>query len=344
MRSVFGFLALLGALVIELFATMQLVIHPSMGLQHLLALLGLHIFASALVGEGLKFRFPADHPGALGAWRTGFFVVFMLPIFGVILGAILIARPPRVAMVLEDEFLSPMEYRKQQAEAQLAAEAALGHVEADVEIVADALKDEDKAKRLGAVEALREIADKKAVELLGQSLNNTIFEVRFHAVEALAGINQQFSKRIGKANLEIERDPTPERHLTLGEVYYEYASLEMEEDSIQQHLYRKASHAYKIFLDANPQRTDILFKAAICLENLGELPQALSAYKAVLAANPRDLDANVGIARLHYGAGNFQQLRETCRMILDMKLEKVPEREVAEVLTMWAEGRTQLAN
>ncbi len=344
MRSLLAFSALLLALLVELFGVLSLMAQPEMALQPLLALLGLHVFASLLVGEGFKLRLPADHPGSLGAWRTGFYLVFFLPMFGVLLGAMLILRPPKTALQLEDGFLSPMEYRKQQAEAQLAEEAAKGHVSADVETVADALKDADKAKRLGAVEALREMGDKQAVELLSQSLNNTVFEVRFHAVEALAGINQKFSKRIGAASQVLERAPSPENHLTLAEVYYEYATLEMEEESIQQHLYRKASSGFYEYLQAHPDAV-ILLKAAHCLDRLGEAQQALTAYRQVLTADPMNLDANLGLAKAQFSAGQYQQLRETCRSILDMPLKRSPEREVAEVLMMWAEGRPRaLAN
>jgi tetratricopeptide (TPR) repeat protein len=337
-RSLLGFGALLLSVAVELFCVLALMAQPQMGAQPLLALLGLHVFASLIVGEGFKLRLPVDHPGALGAWRTGFYLVFFLPMFGVLLGAILIARPPKVALQIEDDFLSPMEYRKQQAEAELAEEAAKGHVSADVETVADALKDTDKAKRLGAVEALREMGNKQAVELLSQSLNNTVFEVRFHAVEALAGINQKFSKRIGAASQVLERDGSPDNHLALAEVYYEYATLEMEEESIQQHLYRKASSGFREYLQANPE-LGILIKAAHCLDRLGEAEQALAAYRQVLNADPADLDANLGLAKAQFGAGQYQQLRETCRGILDMSLKRAPEREVAEVLAMWAEGR-----
>ncbi|MCK5799575.1 MAG: HEAT repeat domain-containing protein [Deltaproteobacteria bacterium] len=338
MRSLLAIGALFVALIAEFLALIQLVLHPTMGLDHLFAILGLHVFASLTIGEGLKLRIPKNHPSGLGAWRIGFYLVFFLPMFGILLGVILTFRPPKVAMQLQDDFLSPMEYRKQQAEAELADEAALGHVSADVETVADALKDEDKAKRLGAVEALREMGDKQAVELLSQSLNNTIFEVRFHAVEALAGINQKFSKQIATATQAVERDPSPDNHLILANVYYDYASLEMEEESIQQHLYRNASSSYRQFLS---QKSDpeAMMKASSCLDRLGERDEALAGYKNVLTADPNNFSANLGIARAQFGAGQFQQLRETCRRILDLTLDRPPERDIAEVLVMWAEGR-----
>ena len=304
--------------------------------RELVAVLGCHVFASAAAGEALSLRYRRDDPGAPGAWRLGLALPLLLPGFGLLVTAVLALRPPRSVRVRLDDFISPMEQRKKQAEAELAEEAGHDRADVNVEAIGDALKDQDKAKRLGAVEALRVLQNKQAVELLNKSLKNTVFEVRYHAVEALAGINKKYSERIAKATSLLERDPSPERERTLGEVYYEYAALEMEEASIQHHLYRNAAQHLGASLQGVAQPDPVvLVKTATCLERLGEVEQAFHAFRRALEQEPGSFEALLGIARLHFQRGEYDQLRDTCRRILDLG---VPTSEYAGVLMLWAEG------
>ena len=268
----------------------------------------------------------------------GLALALLIPAFGALLVAIMIARPPRSALVKTDDFVAPMEYRKQQAEAQLAAEADKGHAGVQVEAIGDALKDENKAKRLGAVEALRSLQNKQAVELLGKSLKNTVFEVRYHAVEALATINKKYSNRIAKATDLVEKKPTPEHYRALGEVYQEYASLEMEEPSIQLHLYRNAvANLRKAISPNSTPDPKMLLKLASCLEALGEFEQAWHTFRAVLNQEPQNQEALLASARIQYQQAQFDQLPQTCRQILDLGTKNLNQ-DYINVLALWAEG------
>jgi tetratricopeptide (TPR) repeat protein len=302
-------------------------------------MVGLHLFAATLAGEGARLRYPLGEPSAHGAWRLGLGLSLLLPGFGLLLVVVLMLRPPRVVRVKEDDFVSPMEFRKQQAEAELAAEAQKGTAGVSIETIGDALKDQDKLKRLGAVEALRALQNKEAVELLGRSLKNTVFEVRYHAVEALAGINKKYSERIAKATAALERDPGPRSERALGETYYEYASLEMEEPSIQQHLYRNAvEHLRRSLLPGEPPDPEVLLKCALSLERLGEVEAAWRSFKQTLAAFPRSSGALLGLARLQFQRAEFDQLRETCRALRALDEPALQEAQLSSVLTLWAEG------
>ncbi len=307
--------------------------------RQLAMLAGLHLFASVLAGEGARLRYPPREQAATGAWRLGLSLALLLPGFGLLVVVVLMVRPPRGVKVKVDDFVSPMEFRKQQAEAELAAEAEKGSAGVAIETIGDALKDKDKLKRLGAVEALRALQNKEAIELLSRSLKNTVFEVRYHAVEALAGINKKYSERIAKANAALERDPSPKAHRALGEVYYEYASLEMEEPSIQLHLYRNAvEHLRQGQAPGAPPDPELMLKTALSLERLGEVEVAWRAFKETLAVQPGSSGALLGLARLQFQRAEFDQLRQTCRSLLDLDEPELREANLASVLTLWAEG------
>lgn len=328
------------ALVAEAFALhVLLAASGPLDARQLVMLLGLHLFSAVLAGEGARLRYPPGETARDGAWRLGLTLSLLLPGFGLLVVLVLMLRPPRGVRVKLDLLVSPMEYRKQQAEAELAAEAEKGTAGVAIETIGDALKDKDKAKRLGAVEALRALQNKEAIELLGRSLENTVFEVRYHAVEALAGINKKYSERIARATAALERDPGPRTQRALGEVYYEYASLEMEEASIQLHLYRNAvEHLREAQLPGERPDPEVLLRIALSLESLGEREQAFHAFKETLAILPTSSGALLGLARLQFQRAEFDQLRETCRTLLELDDPALREASLASVLTLWSEG------
>ncbi len=328
------------ALGAEIVALLELVLAPRLDGLHGLALVGLHLFSAVAFAEALTLRYPAEDPGADSAWRLGLVLALGLPLFGALLVAIVVLRPPRTIRVKLDDLVSPMEYRKQQAEAQLAAEADHGVAGVAVEAIGEALKDQDKDKRLGAVEALRALENREAVAMLGQSLKNTVFEVRFHAVEALAGINKKHSDRIAQATAALERDPTPDNRITLADVYHDYASLEAEEESIQQHLYRSAVNSYREAMSQGAQ-LDLRrrLQLAAGLVRTGSLQQAWHTYPAALELDPESYQALLGVAKLQFRQGQFDQLRGTCRRMLDLAPSEI---EHPEVLQLWTGGPADL--
>jgi tetratricopeptide (TPR) repeat protein len=338
-RRILSLIALPISLAAELLALLLLLLaEDSLAGLEILSLLGLHLFASVVMAESLRLSFPAGARQAGVAWQLGLSLSLLLPGFGPLLTAVLVARPPRPPVAKSDDFISPMEYRKQQAEAELAAEAHKGHAGVQVEALTDALKDQDKAKRLGAVEALRSLENKQAVELLGRSLKNTVFEVRYHAVEALAAINKKYSSQIAEAIKLAEREPGPRSHGNLGAVYFEYARLEMEDPSIQQHLFRNAAHNLRMALPPDGTAPpDLLNKLAVCMEELGEYDEARKTFRAALAVDPDSMEALLGTARLQFRQAQFEQLPQTCRRILNQGADKISQ-EYINVVALWAEG------
>ena len=339
-RSLFAVLVALPlAMLTEALALLYLLSAPeTLAWQQMVVLAGLHLFASLVAAEGLGLRF-AGGPGGNsgGAWQLGLVQSLFMPGFGVLLTCVMILRPPRTVLVKQDGDQSPMEFRKQQAEAELAADAQKGHAGVNVEAIGDALKDDDKAKRLGAVAALQAIENKQAVELLGNSIENTVFEVRYHAVEALSTINKKYSQRIAEATKAVEDEPSPANHGKLGEVYHEFASLEMEDPSIQAHLFRNAVENLSAAVQGGLQDPALQLKLGDSLENSGDAAAARQAYDNVLRFNPGSMEALLGIARLQYRLAQFDDLPVTCRQALSID-PTGGSQEYLDVLALWAEG------
>ena len=334
MRALSLLLALLLALAAELAALLLLVVLDGpLRARELVALGGLHLFAAVAAAEALRSS-PGVDEQRDGAWRLGLALALLLPGFGLLLCAVLAVRTPRPPRAAAS--LTPMEDRRRQAEAELAAEAQQGQADVNVEAIGDALKDTDKAKRLGAVEALRALPGKQAVALLSRSLRNTVFEVRYHAVEALTGIAKKHSERIAAASAAAERDATPQAFRSLGECYLEYAALEMEDPAIQQQLLRSAvSNLLRGVQPGQTVEVEVQEKIGLALEMLGELEAAQQRYLSVLEQRPESFEALLGLARIQYRRGEFSELRETCRKALQVR---GLDAQVRPVLQLWAEG------
>ena len=300
-------------------------------------LVSLHLISAVIGAEGLRLRYAAGTPEATGAWRVALVLGLLLPVFGLMITAVLAIRPSRTMALEQEDTISPMEYRTVQAEAERRAEAELETADLSVEALGDSLKDPDKGRRLGAVEALRNMESKEAVELLGKSLENTVFEVRYHAVEALSRINEKYSQRIAVATRAVEEDPSPEKYRVLGEVYHEFASMEMEDPSIQEHLYRSAvATLSKSILPGFPTPIGVRVKLAWCHEQLGNLDEAMEKYQSVVDEIPVQTESLLGIARLQFRQARFGPLAATCRRILELGVS-LSEQEAAAAVTLWGE-------
>ena len=326
------------ALLAEAWTVLTLVsIRHALEPAELIFLVSLHLVAAVCAAEGLRLRYPAGSSEGAGAWSTGLVLSLLLPVFGLVITAVLAARPTRTVALEELDTLSPMEYRTVQAEAERRAEAELETADMSVEALGDSLKDSDKGRRLGAVEALRNMESKEAVALLSKSRENTVFEVRYHAVEALSRINEKYSQRIAVATRAVEEDPSPEKYRVLGEVYHEFASMEMEDPSIQEHLYRSAvATLSKSILPGFPTPIGVRVKLAWCHEQLGNLDEAMEKYQSVVDEIPVQTESLLGIARLQFRQARFGPLAATCRRILELGVS-LSEQEAAAAVTLWGE-------
>jgi|GEM_PF-6562139 hypothetical protein len=324
------------ALAAAIFGLSQLLTAPlPLSWSLLAALLGLHLFSSVLAAELFRLRMQRSPTLAQSAWKLALVLALLLPLVGLLIISVLTIRPPNTPTNTLETTLSPAEERKMSAEGELAREADQQAAGPNIEAIGDALKDSEKEKRLGAVNALRKMENRQAVEMLGLSLQNTLFEVRFHAVEALAGIAQKHSQKIGEMTRVIEEDPSEENHGKLGGIYFEYAELDMEESSIQEHLYRNAVvHLQQSITKGQRAPGETAMKIGLCALKLDALADARAALQTAAEDPQFEYQAQLSLANIAYRSNNFARLRALTRNLLQH--EDLNE-EHREALTYWSE-------
>ena len=299
-------------------------------------LLAAHVTASVLAAEAMYLRFPGRRVDAGGFYWLGLLLTLLLPVFGVVGVASLVIRPPsRIVSRRQSE--SPEEARAMAMEKVADARRSEQQFGADIESVVDALSDPDPALRLGAMDALRAMQGPEAVRLLQRSLNNTLFDVRFRAVEALGEISQRYSDRISGASAMLERDPhNVEKLLALADLYVEYRGLGVEDEAMQQVMLAMSEKHYRRAVDLGCHERPVLLKLSKCLVELDQIDDAehvLTQHRPDLADDP---DILVSLAAIHFRRGRVRSLRALCRRALRAGSGALPE-ETARVLRFWVE-------
>lgn len=321
----------------ELWAALTLLTATStLSVAEAVAVLGLHLFSAVGLAEAMRLRYRPGSAASWGGWRLGLSLALALPVIGPLIVVVLALRPVSPGAGAQAGFISPMEHRARQAEVERAADADQEVADLSVEALRDVLKDEDHSKRLGAVGALREMESRAAVDLLIQTLDNTVVEVRSHAVEALARLNKKFSVRVTEATRALKEEPSPDNHRLLGEVYHEFAALGMEDPAIQTHLHRMSvAHLRRAVPSDAPASVELLVMLAQGLEQLGVLDEALQIFTDVATKDGNHMPALLGLARVQFLQANFVELCQTCQRIAEADALLEDEEAVAAV-TYWA--------
>jgi hypothetical protein len=327
------------ALVAELCALMGVVLaSPALQPGRLTMVLAAHLVAAVAIAEAARLRLPRGDPSGLGAWRLGATLAIGLPVYGPLLTILLVVRSPRPTAAKPDADLSPLQRRQQQAEACRVVHRGIKAAPvAGVDSIREALKDDDKARRLGAVEAARQLDGRRAARLLGGALDNTVVDVRFHAADALSGIGQRLAERVERAREELARKPMAAHHARLADLYDEYASLQAEEAAIRQHFYRRALHHYRqaSACRGSSAQPELVLKVGRCLEALGDGAGALDVYRELERREPGGREALLGRARVQFQQQDYPGLRLTCQQLA--RLPRAAGRGVeAEAAAFWA--------
>lgn len=335
-RLIPGLLAAAAAVGAESLAGWLAATRVPLGLGGALAVFGLHLGAAALSGEALRLRSRAAPDGHAA---VGFCLTLLVPGVGV-LGTLLLALfPPAVTSVSATE--SQEKERARAMEALQAERRAAQVVDTDVQSIVDALKDPDLLVRLGAMEALRGMKGAAAVRLLKVSRTNTVFDVRFRAVEALGEMSQKASDAENEALHAIDEDvQDPERWCTLGDAYRTHRELGLEDAVMQQSLSTQAESCFRTAWELAPNESKYALRLAGALEGLGRFEDARGVLNTALGDNAGgEADPAMlflALARVAFRQGQFQALTGLCRQALRADRGHLPEDERA-ALSYWAE-------
>lgn len=334
-RLLLGIALALAALGAEALGAWLAATRLPLGVGGAFAVLGLHVGAAALGAEALRLR----ARGAVeGHAAVGFCLTLLVPVLGV-LGALLLAlAPPAVRELTTTESQEKERARAMEA---LQTERRMAQVvDTDVQSIVDALKDPDLQVRLGAMEALRGMKGAAAVKLLKVSRTNTVFDVRFRAVEALGEMSQSASDAVNEALQAVDEDvQDPERWCALGDAYRDHRALGLEDAVMQQSLATQAESCYRTAWELAPTDTKFTLRLAQALEALGRYEDAREVLGGALGAAEADpATVYTALASVAFRQGQLRALTGLSRQALRADRGHLPD-DARAALTYWAEDR-----
>ena len=274
-----------------------------------------HVAASGFCAEGLRLRAPDPEVGA-SMYRAGWLLGLGFPLFGVLICLVMATYRHRgQSRGVDAESLEKR--RSRAARAALEKRRTQQQLGAGIDAIVDALKDRDAKVRVAAVDALRDESSKRAVKFLSRSRTNTVFDVRFRAVESLNRISKEHGDRIAKAKKEWAEDPSsPELHGKLAGLCLEYGLLGLENQTTRTMLLEQAvEHAAAAVELGDGDRAAALTHGT-ALRELDRLDEAELCYRQLLARNKFDVEAGLGLLEVQFLRKDLAALPDTCRQLL----------------------------
>lgn len=270
-----------------------------------------HVAASGLSSEALRLRVGGRDPDlARTMAQAGWLMGFGFPFFGVIGCAILALRrvPDRADATVESLEASRSRAAQEAREARR-AEQTIG---AGIDAIVDALGDRDASVRVAAIDALRGQSSRRAVQILSDARENTVFDVRVRAVEGLERISQEHGERIAALRAAWKAAPEdPEQNRRLAEALYEYYELELEDPQMRRQLLDQAIDHARAAARGGDRQAALLLGAALLAR--GDAAASEAVYRELLAQRGFDVEAFQGLARAQFRRKDFSAVAQTAR-------------------------------
>ena len=298
----------------------------------LVSSLALPVAAAGALAQAYVRARALDEKSALA---TGWLWAAAFPVLGVGAGLVLLTlrqrggRPSR----LEESW---QERRSHAAQRALEEKQAAQQVSHDVVPLVDALRAGDGALRISAMEAVRDRDSRPIVMMLSRERQNTLYDVRFRAVEHLGRINDQSLERIAAAEREVATQPSAEVHLKLARLCFDHAELGLDSKEVARgFLARAVVHAERAQALGHPNAATQVLLARV-FWRLGALERAELELKRAHEIDPSSGDALLGLAELQFARKDFQGLRLTCATMLKrgVRLSKA-QRDAVQFYSSW---------
>lgn len=305
-----------------------------------IGILAAHVAAAGLGAEGLAMKRAADSGGEdppVGMLQAGWLIGLVFPLFGpaavLILGVSLPMRTVR-AHPLE----SPQSIRSRAASAALERKRGEQQLDTSLDAIVDALKDRDPKVRVAAIDALSGESSKRSARLLAEARQNTIFDVRVRAVQALGRMAKTQSDRLTASRKALALDPrSPALHREVARICFDYAQLGIEDTRMSQLLSLQARTHAQAALDLGDTDRETSIILARASNELGFHEEAERAYRRLLLRDDRDTDALIGVAESQFARRAFGQLPLTCRWVLHQAGKNLDQAAI-DALKFWVRG------
>jgi tetratricopeptide (TPR) repeat protein len=308
----------------------------------------LHVAAAGVVAEGFwrRSQHEGGERGEGGALQTGWFWVALFPLFGVLEAVLLLAQRGAAGRAAHGE--SWQERRSRDARNALLEKQRAQQIAPDVVPLIDALHDRDANLRISAIEALRDAHGKRVVKVLAKETDNTLYDVRFRAVESLGRISAQYLEKIAEVEGEVKKEAAllqnslgtaVEAHRRLALLCFEYADFGLDATLVNQRYFERAvGLAERALRSQRRPDPDLRVLLAKALWRLGDLERAEAEYRRAIASDAGHVDALLGLAELQFVRKDFHGLRRTCASLRGKS--GVKDSALREAINYWSEGET----
>jgi tetratricopeptide (TPR) repeat protein len=296
-----------------------------------------HLAAAGASAEGLALRQAGFSRGkGTGLYLAGWMLGLLFPIVGPLAALLLALVLPRPKRGLPGESLEERRARAAMlAREKKRDEQQLGE---GLDAIVDALKDRDPKVRLSAIDAIAGDSSKRAAQILADARENTVFDVRVRAVQALASMSKAHGERLAAAKKALLADPdSPAKYREVARLCLEYADLGVEDPTMTRLLLEQARHHAQTAIDLGGEDKETALLLARVASALGSFEEAESVYRRILRDDARDTDALLGIAEAQFARRDFALLPLTCRWVLHQAGSKLDESAI-ESLAFWLRG------
>jgi hypothetical protein len=330
-------LVLLGANALEAAAAVMIVRGPSAAAW--IGVAAAHVAAAGLSAEGvyLRRRATSKAGSTLGLYQAGWLIGLAFPLFGpaaVLLLSLSLPEPKPEIAALE----SLEEQRSRAASAALERRRGEQQLDRGLEAIVDALEDRDPRRRIAAIDALTGDASPRAAKILADARENTVFDVRVRAVQALAKLTKEHGDRLGAAKKLLAADPrSPEKNREVAALCFDYAALGVEDAKMSRMLFEQARlHAETAAALGDDSRGTMLVLAR-ALGELDRHEEAEAIYRNMLIADDRDAGALMGVVESQFARRAFALLPLTSRWVLHQAGSAL-DQAATDSLKFWMRG------
>lgn len=299
----------------------------------------LHTIISLSIGQWLYSRFSVDHEQAQ-VWRLlGILFSFFMPVYGAIgifIIYLVLKHKSKTRKRTETDHLDH-HMVKDRISAKAEDTTLIGidwQEEKEIQPLVDALSDIDHELRKGAVVALAEKRDPQSIKVLADSLENTVLEVRYYAVEALAKISKSYADRIIELQDKLEKNPASvENIVELANCYFEYATSNVEDENLSEYYLTHARDQLQKALKIKSDDAKLLLKYGDILTRMDKYEDALKVLNKVLTFDQKNIDVLIRLADIHFKMGSIKEVKIITKRIRFL-YTKIPN-EIQQAINVW---------
>ena len=298
-----------------------------------------HFGVSGLASEAVGFRMNRElawYPAEVR--RSAWLLALGFPIFGLLIVGYWLIRPPSLEGTGHAESLQSQ--RARAAGAAYEARRAEQELGSAIESIVDALSDRDPQVRIAAIDSLRGQTSQTAVKILKEARENSIFDVRVRAVEALGRISKHFGDKLGQLRKQLEKDAgDPNVNYQLAATLLEYNKLKLEAAQMTKPLLKQAlGHATTAADNGQPKAKELMGQLML---NLGDYEGAESLFAQQLKTKGVELNILQGLVEAQFQRKDFRALAKTAALPGIRMLDE--KNNLREFLKMWTPHESENA-